>query len=167
MPGSSESGAVPNSTVTDPPTFVLLPQALIAKASTRTPPRAPAKRSFLIGHRLLPLRASRSVVSIPACAGGVGSHDCGCTLFNSSSSRPTKALGPHDGASWYLPANARRQSPAPSPTPSGARAIGALVRRKGLAHGGPAIFEQGGVDVCGLRALRRSVACCALDLVSP
>src|SRR2546426_7710559 len=48
MPGSSESGAVPNSSVTDPPVFVLLPQPPATTASARTAPRIPTKRSFLI-----------------------------------------------------------------------------------------------------------------------
>src|SRR5438128_9031575 len=48
MPGSSESGAVPNSSVTDPPVLLLLPHPPAASASASTTPRIPTKRSFLI-----------------------------------------------------------------------------------------------------------------------
>src|SRR2546425_11215226 len=62
MPGSSESGAVPNSSVTDPPVFVLLPQPPATTASARTPPRITTKRSFLIAD------LSSFPVRIPPCA---------------------------------------------------------------------------------------------------
>src|SRR5437588_11838172 len=50
MPGSSESGAVPNSSVTDPPVFLLEPQPAAATASASTTPRIPTKRSFFIAN---------------------------------------------------------------------------------------------------------------------